>query len=75
MAIASPRRGEVGGGNCVGSDFAIARHRKACVSVWSMNTTPYFLLSIARIDPLPHQLEAVYDYFLNNSLYPVPPGG
>lgn len=25
---------------------------------------PYFTLSIARIDPLPHQLEAVYDYFL-----------
>ncbi len=27
---------------------------------------PYFSLSIARIDPLPHQLEAVYDYFLNS---------
>ena len=26
---------------------------------------PYFSLSIARVDPLPHQLEAVYDYFLN----------
>ena len=25
---------------------------------------PYFALSIARVDPLPHQLEAVYDYFL-----------
>lgn len=25
---------------------------------------PYFTLSISRIDPLPHQLEAVYDYFL-----------
>jgi len=25
---------------------------------------PYFSLSISRIDPLPHQLEAVYDYFL-----------
>src|SRR5439155_32892 len=25
---------------------------------------PYFSLSIARIDPLPHQLEPVYDYFL-----------
>ncbi|MDR2172570.1 MAG: DUF3883 domain-containing protein, partial [Planctomycetaceae bacterium] len=25
---------------------------------------PYFALSLARIDPLPHQLEAVYDYFL-----------
>src|SRR5439155_755135 len=24
---------------------------------------PYFALSIARVDPLPHQLEAVYDYF------------
>jgi superfamily II DNA or RNA helicase len=26
---------------------------------------PYFTLSIARVDPLPHQLEAVYDYFLS----------
>jgi len=25
---------------------------------------PYFALSIARVDPLPHQLEAVYGYFL-----------
>jgi SNF2 family DNA or RNA helicase len=25
---------------------------------------PYFSLSIARIDPVPHQLEAVYSYFL-----------
>jgi superfamily II DNA or RNA helicase len=25
---------------------------------------PSFSLSIARVDPLPHQLEAVYDYFL-----------
>lgn len=25
---------------------------------------PFFVLSIARVDPLPHQLEAVYDYFL-----------
>ena len=25
---------------------------------------PYFSLSIARIDPLPHQLEAIYDYFM-----------
>ncbi len=25
---------------------------------------PYFSLSIARVDPLPHQLEAVYDHFL-----------
>lgn len=27
---------------------------------------PYFALSIARIDPLPHQLEAVYDYFMKS---------
>lgn len=26
---------------------------------------PYFSLSIARVDPLPHQLEAVYQYFLS----------
>jgi len=25
---------------------------------------PYFGLSISRVDPLPHQLEAVYDYFI-----------
>jgi hypothetical protein len=25
---------------------------------------PYLSLSIARVDPLPHQLEAVYDYFI-----------
>jgi len=25
---------------------------------------PYFSLSIARVDSLPHQLEAVYDYFV-----------
>ena len=25
---------------------------------------PYFALAIARVDPLPHQMEAVYDYFL-----------
>ena len=25
---------------------------------------PFFSLSVARIDPLPHQLEAVYEYFL-----------
>src|SRR4051812_24312684 len=28
---------------------------------------PYFSLSIARVDPLPHQLEAVYGYFLKLS--------
>jgi superfamily II DNA or RNA helicase len=25
---------------------------------------PYFSLAVARVDPLPHQLEAVYEYFL-----------
>ncbi len=33
---------------------------------------PYFSLSIARVDPLPHQLEAVYDYFLRASAHPIP---
>jgi superfamily II DNA or RNA helicase/tetrahydromethanopterin S-methyltransferase subunit G len=28
---------------------------------------PYFSLSIARVDPLPHQLEAVYEYFLKQA--------
>ena len=27
---------------------------------------PYFSLSIARVDPLPHQLEAVYEYFMKS---------
>jgi SNF2 family DNA or RNA helicase len=33
---------------------------------WSLahEYDPYFSLAIARVDPLPHQLEAVYDYFL-----------
>jgi SNF2 family DNA or RNA helicase len=31
---------------------------------WAYEYDPYFSLSIARVDPLPHQLEAVYDYFL-----------
>jgi superfamily II DNA or RNA helicase len=31
---------------------------------WAHEYDPYFSLSIARVDPLPHQLEAVYDYFL-----------
>lgn len=26
---------------------------------------PFFSLSVARVDPLPHQLEAVYDYFMS----------
>ncbi|HOH31598.1 MAG TPA: helicase, partial [Candidatus Hydrogenedentes bacterium] len=28
---------------------------------------PYFGLSISRVDPLPHQLEAVYDYLLKQA--------
>jgi hypothetical protein len=28
---------------------------------------PYFGLSISRVDPLPHQLEAVYDYLLKTA--------
>jgi hypothetical protein len=27
---------------------------------------PYFSRSIARVDPLPHQLEAVYEYFIKS---------
>ena len=30
---------------------------------------PYFGLSISRVDPLPHQLEAVYDYLLEAGLH------
>src|ERR1051325_7030920 len=28
---------------------------------------PYFGLSVSRVDPLPHQLEAVYDYLLKSA--------
>jgi hypothetical protein len=35
---------------------------------------PYFSLSIARVDPLPHQLEAVYDYFHKAAAHPVSAG-
>ena len=33
---------------------------------------PYFGLSISRVDPLPHQLEAVYDYLLKARPCPFP---
>jgi hypothetical protein len=35
---------------------------------------PYFTLSIACVDPLPHQLEAVYDIFLAPATHPVSAG-
>ncbi len=35
---------------------------------------PYFALSIARVDPLPHQLEAVYDYFLKTAAHSLSAG-
>ena len=31
---------------------------------------PHFSLSISKIDPLPHQLEAVYEYFMKLSSVP-----
>lgn len=37
---------------------------EACRLGLAYEYDPYFSLSIARVDPLPHQLEAVYDYFL-----------
>ncbi len=40
--------------------LGIEAHRLALAHEYD----PYFSLSIARVDPLPHQLEAVYDYFL-----------
>src|SRR3982750_2733629 len=33
---------------------------------------PFFSLSIARVDPLQHQLEAVYDYFPQAPPHPLP---
>jgi hypothetical protein len=30
---------------------------------------PYFGLSISRVDPLPHQLEAIYDYLLSSRAF------
>ena len=43
---------------------ASASASRRCASAWPTSTTPTSRLSIARVDPLPHQLEAVYDYFL-----------
>jgi hypothetical protein len=37
---------------------------EACRLGLAYECDPYFSLSIARVDPLPHQLEAVYDYFM-----------
>ena len=37
---------------------------QACSLGIAYEFDPYFGLSISRVDPLPHQLEAVYDYFL-----------
>lgn len=37
---------------------------EACRLGLAYEYDPYFSLSIARVDPLPHQLEAVYEYFL-----------
>ena len=54
-------------------DHAVVRRRSASCSSWRFRRTrselptssiPYFGLSISRVDPLPHQLEAVYDYLL-----------
>lgn len=40
--------------------FGVEAHRLGLAYEYD----PFFSLSIARVDPLPHQLEAVYDYFL-----------
>ncbi len=45
----------------LGSSGSVLRR---CASALRYEYDPYFSLSIARVDPLPHQLEAVYDYFL-----------
>jgi superfamily II DNA or RNA helicase len=37
---------------------------QACALGIAYEFDPYFGLSISRVDPLPHQLEAVYDYLL-----------
>lgn len=47
-------------GNPLHFRLGIEAHRLALAHEYD----PYFSLSIARIDPLPHQLEAVYDYLL-----------
>ena len=43
---------------------APARHSRPTLSASPTSSIPYFGLSISRVDPLPHQLEAVYDYLL-----------
>ncbi|OUJ69895.1 helicase-related protein [Hymenobacter crusticola] len=47
-------------GNAQKFRLAIEAHRLGLAYEYD----PYFSLSIARVDPLPHQLEAVYEYFL-----------
>lgn len=47
-------------GNAQKFRLAVEAHRLGLAYEYD----PYFSLSIARVDPLPHQLEAVYDYFL-----------
>jgi len=52
----------------IGTYTGNARHFRLVVEALRLGLAyeydPYFSLSIARVDPLPHQLEAVYDYFL-----------
>ncbi len=47
-----------------GSPLHFKLHVEAARLGFAYEYDPYFALSIARIDPLPHQLEAVYEYFL-----------
>jgi len=45
-----------------GQLLRLGLHAYALGIAWEFD--PYFGLSISRVDPLPHQLEAVYDYLL-----------
>ena len=60
MAIASPQRGEVGGGNCVGSDLATASDQAAAPPPpasprWGevLRLTP----AVTLLDPIAHTIE------------------
>jgi superfamily II DNA or RNA helicase len=59
-ALSIMSRGRSYGGN--GSLLRLGLQAYALGIAWEYD--PYFGLSVSRVDPLPHQLEAVYDYLL-----------
>jgi superfamily II DNA or RNA helicase len=58
LTITSPAPSHAGDGEAV----RLGLQAYALGIAWEFD--PYFGLSVSRVDPLPHQLEAVYDYLL-----------